>query len=112
VLAFLLTVVSAVPNSGTLAAPPQRGPAYYTEVHGAGALIQCMTAMGRIDPKYYEVRDKAIRWSLRHVHPFPDGGKTWIRNPSAPEGNSSYRNAITTVPSHNITRTRAWKNAS
>ncbi len=70
-LAPLFTIVFAALNSGTLAALPQRGPAYYTEVHGAGALIQCMTAMGQIDPKYYEVRDKAIRWSLRHVHPFP-----------------------------------------
>jgi hypothetical protein len=83
------------------AAPPQVTTAYYTEVHGAGALIQCMNTMGQIDPKYYAIRDKAIRWSLRHVHPFPDGGKTWIRNPSAPKDNSSYRNAITTVSAYN-----------
>ena len=85
----------------TVAAPPQKGPAYYTEVHGAGALIHCMGAMGRIDPKYHEVRDKAIDWSLRQVHAFPTGGRTWIRNPSAPKGNSSYRNAITTVSAYN-----------
>jgi hypothetical protein len=60
-----------------------------------------MNAMGRIDPKYYQVRDKAIDWSLRQIYPFPAGGKTWIRNPSAPKGNSSYRSAITTVSAYN-----------
>jgi len=99
--ALLLLFVFIAYISSLPAAPPQRTPAYYTEVHGAGALIQCMNTMGQIDPKYYEVRDKAIRWSLRHVYPFPDGGKTWIRNPSAPKGNSSYRNAITTVSAYN-----------
>ena len=44
----------------TQAAPPQRTPAYYTEVHGAGALAQYMHTMGRLDPKYHAVRDKAI----------------------------------------------------
>lgn len=102
VLTCVAAVCLLVPGSSRLcAAPPQEGPAYYTEVHGAGALIQCMNTMGQIDPKYHEVRDKAIRWSLRHVHPFPDGGKTWIRNPSAPEDNSSYRTAITTVSAYN-----------
>jgi hypothetical protein len=99
---FLAATLALACSAGsTLAAPPQRTPAYYTEVHGAGALIQCMNSMGQIDPKYYEVRDKAIRWSLRHVHSFPVGGKTWIHNPSAPRGNSSYRNAITTVSAYN-----------
>jgi hypothetical protein len=96
-----LAVLLLTSTNAVLAAPPQEAPAYYTEVHGAGALIQCMHTMGRVDPKYHTVRDKAICWSLRHVLPFPDGGRTWIRNPSAPENNSSYRNAITTVSAYN-----------
>ena len=82
-------------------AEPQKGAAYYSDVHGAGALIASMNAMGKIDPKYDEVRDKAIDWSLKQLRDFPTGGRTWLQNPSAPVGHPSYHNAITTISAFN-----------
>lgn len=95
-LAMLLAL-----QSNLVAATPQKGPAFYTDVHGAGALIRCMHAMGKIDPKYNGVRDQAIEWSLRHQHPFPAGGSTWLQNPSAPQGHPSFHTAITTISAFN-----------
>lgn len=88
----------AIISFSVLGAAPQEGPAYYSDVHGAGALIRSMHAMGKIDPKYYEIRDQTINWSLKQRRDFPTGGRTWLQNPSAPKGHPSYRRAITTIP--------------
>ena len=83
------------------AAEPQKGQAFYTDVHGAGALIRSMDAMAAIDPAYGEYRDKGLAWFLKQIHTFPTGGRTWLQNPSAPQGHRSYHFAITTISAFN-----------
>ncbi len=83
-----ISVISAlgvllVLQGNLMSATPQKGPAFYSDVHGAGALIRSMHEMGKIDPQYHRIRDKAIEWSLRHMHPFPGGGSTWRRERSS-----------------------------
>ena len=63
-----LTVVSL---SSAGAADPQKGPAFYTDVHGAGALIQSMHAVGEFDNSYLSYRDSGVNWLLRQVREFP-----------------------------------------
>ncbi len=97
---IIVAVLVAIPMMAQ-AATPQKGSAFYTDVHGAGALIRSMDAMSAIDPSYGAYRDQAVDWSLRQIHPFPTGGKTWLQNPSAPKGHRSYHSAITTISAFN-----------
>jgi len=60
-----------------------------------------MHEMGKIDPQYHRIRDRAIEWSLRHMHPFPSGGSTWLQNPSAPKDHPSFHIAITAISAFN-----------
>lgn len=102
ILTFLLVgCVVGLVHPPVRAAAPQKGPAFYSDVHGAGALIRSMNAMGKIDPKYYEIRDQAINWSLKQMRDFPTGGRTWLQNPSASKGHPSHRRAITTISAFN-----------
>jgi hypothetical protein len=95
-----LTVVSL---SSAGAADPQKGPAFYTDVHGAGALIQSMHAVGEFDNSYLSYRDSGVNWLLRQVREFPGEGRTWLQNPSAPKRLPIYRQTITVSTNYTAT---------
>ncbi|HIK91816.1 MAG TPA: hypothetical protein EYG03_07520, partial [Planctomycetes bacterium] len=94
---LLLGVLSFRPAD---AAPPQKGPAYYTDVHGAGALVQSMHAVARFAPAYKLHRDAGVNWLLRQVREFPHEGRTWRQNPSARKGTTKYNLAITVTANY------------
>ena len=70
-----LTVVS---RSSADAAEPQKGPAFYTDVHGAGALFQSMHAVVEFDNSLLSYRDSGVNWLLRRVRESPGEGRTWL----------------------------------
>jgi hypothetical protein len=98
IMTLLLLVVLSFRS--TDAAPPQKGPAYYTDVHGAGALVQAMHAIARFDPAYKSHRDAGVNWMLRQVREFPNEGRTWLQNPSARNGTPKYNLAITVTANY------------
>lgn len=96
---FLLSVFVTAPDAPK-AATAQKGEAFYTDVHGAAALVRCLHAMSKVDPRYREPRDAAMNWMLRQMREFPGAGRTWLQNPSAPKGHISY--LVTVTPSANF----------
>ncbi len=91
-----LSTLTATSN----AAESQKGPAYYTDVHGAAALVRCLHTMSQVDSKYRKPRNEAVNWMLRQMRDFPDAGRTGLQNPSAPRGYQSFHQ--TTTPSCNF----------
>ena len=101
--AATLLAVCVLSLSTASAAPPQKTPAYYTDVHGAGALIQSMHAVGRFDASYLSYRDSGVNWMLRQVREFPGEGRTWLQNPSAAKGVPNYQTTITVTANYSAT---------
>jgi hypothetical protein len=95
--AVLLSIFAPTPKAATV----QKGAAFYTDVHGAAALVRCLHAMTKVDPKYRTPRDAAMNWMLRQMRDFPGAGRTWLQNPSAPQGHVSYHATVTAAANFN-----------
>jgi len=83
------------------AAEAQKGAAFYTDVHGAAALVRFLHAMSELDPKYRKPRDAAMNWMLRQMRDFRGAGRTWLQNPSAPKGHKSFHTTVTSSANFN-----------
>ncbi len=97
---LLILAFFSLLSANSVAAPPQQEPAFYTDVHGAGALVQSMDAVGQFDSSYLRYRDAGVNWLLKQTREFPEEGRTWLQNPSAERGFANYHTTITVTANY------------
>ncbi|MBT3226257.1 MAG: hypothetical protein HN745_03410 [Deltaproteobacteria bacterium] len=77
-----------------VSAPPDQ-PSYFSDVHGGAALAWSMHKVGQFDKSYLAHRDAALRWTLKQAKDAPQGGRTWVQNPSAPKNYPTFNVIMT-----------------
>ena len=82
-LAFVAILIMASP---VRAVPPEDGPAFMTDSHGASGVAYTFMELSKVDPKYDKYWKGALDWLLHVAERDQQGRMTWYFSTSAPAG--------------------------